>query len=80
MKWILFLIFQTGAAPVTPEHHFTATMEFEDRIVCEALLERFKTFPRYRVDGYCLPTSKTALQPDVRRRIEEKFPPAEERK
>lgn len=75
MKAILFLFFTTGAAPVTPEHHFATTAEFDDRIICEAVLELVKkNSARYRVDGFCVPKGSAGLPPDVRQRLQEKFP------
>jgi hypothetical protein len=75
VKWILFLFVVTGSAPVTPEHHFATTAEFEDRATCEAMLDRFKKLPRYRVDGVCVPSSAEGLSPDTRRDYELRFPP-----
>jgi hypothetical protein len=79
MKYILFLIFSTGAAPVTPEHHFAMNAEFDDRAVCEAAMEGFKNLQRYRVEALCLPKSVAGMSPEGRKRWEEKFPPGEYR-
>jgi len=75
MKYILFVLFTTGSAPVTPEHHFITNAEFDDRAVCEAALSGFKSIPRYRVEGFCAPKSSAGMRPEARKEWEEKFPP-----
>lgn len=75
MKYVLLVFFVTGSPPVTPEHHFATSAEFDDRVTCEAVLEGLRNSRRYRVDGICAPKGKEGLAPEARKRLEEKFPP-----
>src|SRR5688500_7316663 len=42
VEWILFVVLQTGAAPMTPEHHLFQAVELGDRLMCEGLLDDMK--------------------------------------
>lgn len=73
MSYILFIIFSSGAAPITQEFKSIHFVEFDDRVVCEATIEAMKRLPRYTVDGYCLPKGKAGVSPDARKRIEDRL-------
>lgn len=75
MKYILFVFFVSGAAPVTPEHHFATTAEFDDRATCEAVLDGLKKYRRYRADGFCAPKGAAGLKPEPREHYEKLWPP-----
>jgi hypothetical protein len=75
VKWILFAFFSSGAAPVTPEHHFGLTAEFEDRTTCEAVLHEVKEMRRpYRGIGFCAPKGIDGLKPEMREKFEKLWP------
>jgi hypothetical protein len=75
VKYILFAFFVAGAAPVTPEHHFAATAEFDDRATCEAVLDGLKKMSRPRATGFCAPKGAEGLKPDAREHFQKLWPP-----
>lgn len=74
VKWILFAFFTTGAAPVTPEHHFATTAEFDDRATCEAVLDGIKQMRLYRGNGFCAPKSFGGLKPETQEKFGKQWP------
>jgi hypothetical protein len=77
VEWILFVVLQTGAAPMTPEHHLFQAVELGDRLMCEGLLDDMKNCmqSQYRIKlGFCAPKHSASLGPGARKRYEEKFP------
>lgn len=62
-KFVMFLMLQTGAAPVTPEHWMLASAEFDDLRACEAALNWFaKNATRVRPNGVCLPKASKPVE------------------
>lgn len=76
-QWILFVFFATGAAPMTPEHHFGVTAEFNDRATCEAVLDGMKTMRLYRGNGFCAPKGFESLKPELQEKFGKQWPPAD---
>jgi hypothetical protein len=74
-KWILFVFFSTGAAPITPEHYYAISAEFDDRAACEAVLDGLKNWRRHNPNGFCAPKSSAGLKPEMRDRFEKLWPP-----